>query len=385
MRRLIIVILVLLPSLAFAQETLQARRAQGNWVSSDLKGCIGGSDCPERRLRIPLEDRPVLSVRFHAHDQIGTKADGRLRVKIDGNVVSSAIDVPRRGELFTLDVDELRGRFLIFEAASDDEIDISQVAVLYGRDTLRRVPRDRDEWMDRGPRRGGGGGWRAYPRAAACIGGSDCRANGRRITIALEDAPVLGVRFHAHDNIGGRADGRLSVSVDDTQIGFYIDVKRDGRVHELDADNVYGRRLIIEAESDDEVEVKDIEIFYGRRERRRDREGWDREVRHEGSCIGGIECGGSRARIRVPLYGRPVAQIRFYAHDEIGTRAGGRLRIRIDDETLSYSMDIPREGRTFTIDAKNIAGDYLYLEPAGDDEVEIKDIRVTFWEGADED
>lgn len=384
MRRLIIIILVLLPSLAFAQESIQARRAQGNWISSNLKGCIGGSDCPERRLRIPLEDRPVLSIRFHAHDQIGTKADGQLRVKIDGNVVRDSLDIPRRGELFTVDVDELRGRFLIFEAASNDEIDISQVAVLYGRDTPRRIPRDRDDdFIDRGPR--SGGGWRAYPRAGGCIGGADCRANGRRITIALEDAPVLGVRFHAHDNIGARADGRLSVRVDDTQIGFYIDVKRDGRVHELDADHVYGRRLIIEADSDDEVEIKDIEIFYGRRERRRDREEWQREVRHEGSCIGGIECGGSRARIRVALHGRPVSQIRFYGHDEIGARAGGRLRIRIDDETLAYSMDIPREGRTFTIDGKNIAGDYLYFEPADDDEVEIKDIRVTFWEGEEED
>lgn len=385
MRRLIIILIALLPSLASAQEAAQARRAQGNWVPSDITACIGGSSCPERRLRIPLEDRPVLSVRFHAHDQIGTKADGQLRVKIDGNTVRDSIDIPRRGETFTIDVDELRGRYLVFEAASNDEVEIREVAVLYGRDTLRRVPRDRNDGgrNDRGPR--GNGGWRAYPRAGGCIGGDGCRENGNRITIALEDAPVLGVRFSAHDNIGTRADGKLSVRIDDTQVGFYVDVKREGRRHEFDVDNVYGRRLVIQTENDDEVEVKDIEVLYGRRERPRDRDDRQREVRHEGSCIGGDACGGRRARIRIALNGNPVEKIRFYAHDEVGARAGGELRIRIDDEIVTYAMDIPREGRTFTIDGNNIAGDYLYFEPAEDDEIVIKDIRVTFWQGNDGD
>ena len=101
---------------------------------------------------------------------------------------------------------------------------------------------------------------------------------------------------------------------------------------------------------------------------------------HEGECIGGEECGGRRARIRIPLDGRPVESIRLYARDDVGTRAGGELRIRIDDEILEYALDIPREGRTFTIDAKNMAGEYLVIEPAEDDEVVVRDIRVRFYD-----
>jgi hypothetical protein len=380
MRRVLMLIIILTGTLASAQE----RRGSGDWVSSNQSGCIGGSTCPERRLRVELQDKPVLAVRFRAHDQIGNKADGALRVKIDGNTVDGHIDIPRKGEVFTIDVEELTGRYLVLEAANDDEVQISDIAVLYSRER-RRVPRDPD-W-DR-PNNGGGWnrpgsgtGWRAYPRAAGCIGGQQCRNNGDRITVALEDAPVLGVRFHAKDDIGTRADGKLTVRIDDTQIGWYIDVQRAGKRHELDVDNVYGRKLILQAANDDEVDIRDIEVLYGRRERRGGGGGGGygrREITHEGGCIGGSECGGRRARIRIPLDGRPVESLRFYARDDIGTRAGGELLIRIDDEVLNYSLDIPREGKTFTIDGKNIAGDYLIIEPSEDDEVEIKDVRIRF-------
>ncbi|HEX8253644.1 MAG TPA: hypothetical protein VF846_10870 [Thermoanaerobaculia bacterium] len=383
MRRVIIALLFALPTIAMAQ----------TWTPLQGGGCIGGSTCGERRLRLPLEDRPIVSVRFTAHDQIGQKADGALRVKIDGNVVESFIDVPRRGQVFTLDVDDLRGRYLVFEPVNDDEVEVKDVAVLYSRENLRRIPRDpdwdrdrdrpRDRDRDRDRPWGGNGGWRAYPRAEGCIGGTECRKNGTRITIALEDAPVLGVRFYAQDAIGTRADGRLSVRIDDTSVSSYIDVQRAGRRHEFDVENVRGSRLVIETTTDDEVEVKDIEVLYGRRGRGRGGN-WQRETTHEGGCIGGTECGGRRARIRIPIHGRAVEEIRFYAHDEVGTRAGGRLAIRIDDENITYSMDVTREGRNYTIDGKNIAGDYLIIEPADDDEVVLKDIRVTFREETDE-
>src|SRR5688572_6224241 len=380
MRRLFIFLMLLAVSTVAAA---QDRRANADWKPSPRSGCIGGSTCPERRLRVELEDKPVLAVRFKAHDQIGTKAEGVLRVKIDGNTVDNHIDIPRRGEVFTIDVDELTGRYLVFEAATNDEVEISEVSVLYSRER-RRIPRDRD-W-DRpgsggGPR--GGDGWRSYPRAGMCIGGAECRKNGNRITIALEQAPVLGVRFYAKDDIGTRADGKLSVRIDDTQIGWYIDVQRAGKRHEIDVENVYGQKLIIQTANDDEVDISDIEVMYGRRGRGDGRPG-RREITHEGGCIGGDECGGRRARIRIELDGRPVESLRFYARDDIGTRAGGELRIRIDDEVVMYSLDIPREDRTFTIDGKNIAGDYLYIEPAEDDEVAIKDVRVKFWEGDDD-
>jgi hypothetical protein len=376
MRRLIIFLMLLTVStLAAAQD----RRGNGDWKPSSQNGCIGGSTCSERRLRVELEDKPVLAVRFRAHDQIGEKAEGVLRVKIDGNTVDEYIDIPRKGQVFTVDVDELSGRYLVFEAATDDEVQISEISVLYSRER-RRNPRE-GGW-DGGGRPGNGGnagGWRPYPRAAMCIGGADCRKNGDRITIALEQAPVIGVRFYAKDDIGTRADGKLSVRIDDTQIGWYIDVQRAGKRHEIDVENVYGQKLIIQTANDDEVNVSDIEVMYGRRER--GERGGRREITHEGGCIGGDECGGRRARIRIELDGRPVESLRFYARDDIGTRAGGELRIRVDDEVVTYALDIPREGKTFTIDAKNIAGDYLYIEPAEDDEVVIKDVRVMFWQG----
>ncbi len=369
MRRVFLLLLLLFPTLAFAQR---------DWVSYPDEGCIGGSTCADRRLRVGLEDRPVIGVRFHAHDSIGEKAEGVLRVKIDGNTVDSYVDVPRAGKTFTIDVDSLVGRYLVFEPATNDEVRISHIEVLYGRG----VTRPRGSWdnpgNDRGPR--GGTGWRSYPNAKGCIGGEECRRNGTRITVALDDSPVLGVRFYAHDAIGTRADGKLSVRIDNTSVGSYIDVQRNGKLHELEVDNIRGTRLVIETSNDDEVEIKDVEVLYGRGGGRRGNSGgnWQREATHEGGCIGGGECGGRRARIRVPIYGRSVGQIRFYARDDVGTRAGGELRIRIDDEVIQDYLDITREGRTYTFDGRGIAGDYLIFEPAEDDEVVVREIRVTF-------
>jgi hypothetical protein len=384
MRRVFLfMVLVTVTAVVTAQEAQQELRRNGDWKPASENGCVGGATCRERRLRVELEDKPVLAVRFRAHDQIGMKTEGVLRVKIDGNTIDEHVDIPRKGEVFVLDVDELSGRYLVFEAASNDEVEISDVAVLYSRER-RRVPRDRD-WDRPGQGRPSGGGWRAYPRAAACIGGDDCRKNGTRITIALEDAPVLGVRFFARDDIGQRADGKLSVRIDDTQVGWFIDVLRAGKRHEIDVENVFGQRLIIQTANDDEVDIRDIEVLYGRGRRGGGGGGGGRrEITHEGGCIGGDECGGRQARIRIDLDGRPVESLRFYARDDIGTRAGGELRIRIDDEVIQYALDIPREGKTFTIDGKNMAGDYLIIEPAENDEVVIKDVRVTFWDGDDD-
>lgn len=378
MRRLVFGLL-LIATTAFGQDI--RRDDSGDWsLYSSGGGCIGGETCKERRLRVALEDRPVIAVRFTAHDQIGTKAEGVLRVKIDGSTVRESIDIPRRGETFTVEVDELRGRYLVFEAVNDDEVEISNIAVLYGSRQRRPDRIDRRDDRGGGPR--GGGGWRSYPAASGCIGGDDCRRKGDRITVALEDAPVLGVRFYAHDSIGQRADGRLRVRIDDEVIDPYIDVQRAGKRHEIEVDNKYGTRLVIETINDDEVDIKDVEVLYGARRRGGSGPGGGhqggREITHEGGCIGGSDCGGKRARIRIPIYGRAVNNIRFYARDDIGNRAGGELRIRIDDEILEYALDIPREGRTFNIDGKGIEGDFVIIEPAEDDEVDIKDVRVRF-------
>ena len=365
-------LLFLLPTIAFAQqEEPMLRRGSGDWAPYPNEGCIGGSTCADRRLRVELEDRPVIAVRFRAHDQIGERAGGVLRVKIDGNTIESHLDIPREGRTFTVDVDELMGRYLVFEPARNDEVHISNIEVLYGSGNFRRLPRD--PYRDRDDR--GRDRWRSYPSAAGCIGGDECRKNGTRITVPLEDLPVIGVRFYANDGIGQRAEGTLSVRIDNTTIAHLIDVHRNGKRHEIEVENVRGSRLVIETGKDDEVEIKHVEVMYGR-ERRSERR--QREATHEGGCIGGDECGGNRARIRVPLYGRAVASVRFYARDDVGTRAGGELRIRIDDEILRDYLDIPREGRTFTIEGNGLGGDYLIIEPAEYDEVVVRDVRVTF-------
>jgi hypothetical protein len=236
--------------------------------------------------------------------------------------------------------------------------------VLYGRG----VSRPHDSWGGVGGSGGGRSGWRQYPSAKGCIGGEECRKNGSRITIALEDQPVLGVRFFAQDNIGTSAGGRLNVRIDGNTVQSYIDVKREGRTHEYEVDSVRGTRLVIETASDDEVEIKDVEVLYGRGGGRRSGVGgsWQREATNEGGCIGGETCGGKRARIR------------FYARDDVGTRAGGELRIRIDDEVLQDYLDIKREGANYSFDGRGISGDFVIIEPAEDDEVVVRDIRVTF-------
>lgn len=383
MRRLVLLAVVLFPTLLSAQDL----RNRGEWVSYPDAACIGGGRCPEQRLRIRLEDRPVVAVRFRAHDDVGEQAGGVLRVKIDTNTVRPYMDIARKGELYTVDVDELTGQYLIFEPVAKDEVDIRDVAVLYSRDVRRRdddyrdrIDRDRDRGgRDRDGDRGGRGrgGWRRYSEQG-CIGGAECKKNGTRITLALEDAPVLGIRFYAHDSIGTRADGKLTVRIDETSIASYVDVARDGKRHEFDVDNVRGSRLTISTANDDEVEIRDIEVLYGQRRSSSNNYGGNRELRHDGGCIGGDECGGKRARIRIPIHDRAVASIRLYARDDIGTRAGGELRIRIDDQILEYALDIPRDGRTFTIDGEGKSGEFLIIEPAEDDEVQVKDIRVTF-------
>ena len=233
--------------------------------------------------------------------------------------------------------------------------------------------------------------WRRYYEHG-CIGGQQCRRNGTRITIALENAPVLGVRFFAHDNIGQRADGKLNVKIDNHSIASYVDIHRDGRVHEFTVDRIVGDRLVIETASDDEVEVRDIEVLYGNDDRRggnddrrgrdydrRDRDNRsDRDYGEEGGCIGGEECGGRRARIRIPLHDRPVREVTFYAHDDVGTKAGGQLRIRIDDEILGNYVDIERRGREYSFNGHKITGRYLIIEPAADDEVVVKDIHIRY-------
>jgi hypothetical protein len=231
--------------------------------------------------------------------------------------------------------------------------------------------------------------WRRYSDHG-CIGGSECRQNGKRITIGLESAPVIGVRFFAHDNIGQRADGKLSVRIDGDAIASYVDVQRNGKVHEFDVDRLRGDRLVIEAANDDEVEIRDIEVLYAERDRRDDRDRRDnrddydrndrdrRDSGEEGGCIGGSTCGGRKARITIPLRDRRVRSVSFFAHDNVGNRTMGVVRVRIDDDILENELDIERNGREYDVDGRGRRGRLLIIEPITDDEVVIKDIRVRY-------
>jgi hypothetical protein len=368
MRRLILLIAFLIPA-ALAAE---------NWTPYPDAGCIGGSTCGGRRarLKIRLEQRPVVGIRFFARDDIGERAGGTLRVKVGDTIVKDDIDVHRQGSVITIDVEAVRGNTLTIEPSSDDEVKIERVEVLYG--SPRIVTRDVTQ---RPMMRPGRDGWQDYPEEGRCIGGRECRQNGKQITIVLEDRPVAGVRLHAQDDIGARADGRLKLRIDDEVIAAYVDVERRGRVHEFEVDNIYGSKLVIETANDDEVDVKNIAVLYGRDRERPRGGGWKRGggiFDEKGGCIGGDECGGSRAQIRVRLKDRPVLSISFYAHDDVGTRANGQLRVRIDDDILEDYIDIRREGKSHTIQGKKKTGAFLYIEPIGDDEVVVDDIRVRY-------
>lgn len=211
-------------------------------------GCIGGSRCGDQgdSIRIPLEDSPVLGIRFNAHDDVGETRGGRLRVRIDSEAVGGDLEITGTASLYELPVPQRRGRFLIIETRSDDEVVVEDIEVRYG---ALSQPRERREW-------------RAYPEWTGCIGGGRCREQGVRIRVPLEDARVYGVRFLAHDQVGESARGRLRVRIDQRTLAKDIDVLRRGEVYNLQLEGLRGRYLIFEALGGEEVVVEDIEIQY---------------------------------------------------------------------------------------------------------------------------
>jgi hypothetical protein len=72
---------------------------------------------------------------------------------------------------------------------------------------------------------------------------------------------------------------------------------------------------------------------------------WER-YDEEGGCIGGSRCGDQGDAIRVPLEDAPVWGVRFLAHDNVGPRTRGHLRVRIDRRTLARDIDVPKRGRS---------------------------------------
>ncbi len=353
MLRKMVVLALFVPVMAVAQTGGEGK------AYPDAAGCIGGEKCgSDQEIRVPLENRPVLGVRFFAGDDIGSSAKGRLRVRIDDTVLEEDLDIPRSGKVFFLEVENLRGRTLVFEPASDDEVRIRNVEVVYAR-TLA---------------------WKDYSNFDSCVGGNRCRQ--KWIRIPLESKAVLGIRFHARDDIGSSSNGELRIRIDDRVIQSGIDVKRQGKNYEFSVESVVGRELVIEPTSDDEVSIEAIEIRYGEGSRiiRLPGPGGPSglpPVTDRGGCIGGEKCGGPSRKIRVELENRPVRSIQFRAHDNVGSEAEGTLRVRIDDNVIEEDIDIPRSGKTFKLDGGGVRGRRLILE-AGDDEVVVEDLEVRY-------
>ncbi|HEV2843430.1 MAG TPA: hypothetical protein VG477_01175, partial [Thermoanaerobaculia bacterium] len=64
-------------------------------------------------------------------DQVGERTRGRLRVRIDQRTLAKDIDVLRRGEVYNLTLEGLRGRYLIFEALGGEEVVVEDIEVQY--------------------------------------------------------------------------------------------------------------------------------------------------------------------------------------------------------------------------------------------------------------
>lgn len=359
---------------AVEREKVQPQKTvDGGWIAyRDADHCFGGEKCGGKSedLRVRLERRQVYGIRFRAHDDIGSSKKGKLRVRIDSTVIRDDVDILSSGSQFEFAVEGLRGDLLIFEARRNDEIEVSQVEVLYGREGGR----------DDGPRRPPKAtpGWKSYEDAGACIGGERCSRNGTRIVVNLDRKPVRGVRFWAHDDIGSKSGGKLDIRLDGEVLASYVDVERRGGSFEYEVDGIVAERLTIEAVTRDEVEVSEIEVLYGGKSTTNDPTCKGRCEGSQGGCIGGDRCGGSTARVRVHLENRPVQSVSFYGHDDVGSKHGGKARVRIDDQVLVQSLDILKDGDTYVIDALGFRGDYLYIEAATADEIIVTDVKVRY-------
>ena len=228
-----------------------------------------------------------------------------------------------------------------------------------------------------GPAAGPEGVWERYDEEGGCIGGSRCGDQGDVIRIPLEDAPVLGIRFHAGDDIGDTHNGHLRVRIDKATIVPDVDVADAGDLYEFPVDGRRGRFLLIETRTDDEVAVEDIEIRYAGLKAPRERREWKPYPESSG-CISGERCRDQGRSIHVPLEDAPVWGVRFLAHDDVGPRTKGHLRVRIDHRTLARDIDVLRAGKVYTLQVEGVRGHTLIFEEIANDEVVVQDIEVQY-------
>ncbi len=219
--------------------------------------------------------------------------------------------------------------------------------------------------------------WELYDEEGGCIGGSRCGDQGDSIRIPLEDSPVFGVRFNAHDDVGDTREGKLRVRIDGGALGQDIDVSEVAKPYELEVAPRRGRFLVIETRGDDEVVVEDIEVRYGALRQPRERREW-RAYPEGAGCIGGGRCRDQGVLIRIPLEDARVYGVRFLAHDQVGERTRGRLRVRIDQRTLAKDIDVLRRGEVYNLLVEGLRGRYLVFEALGGEEVVVEDIEIQY-------
>jgi hypothetical protein len=219
--------------------------------------------------------------------------------------------------------------------------------------------------------------WELYEEEGGCIGGSRCGDQGDAIRIPLENAPIYGIRFHAHDDVGETSDGHLRVRIDTVAVAPDIDVAKEGQVHELPVEGRQGRFLVIETRTDDEVVVEDIEIRYRGLKSPREQREW-RAYPEEAGCIGGGRCRDQGSLIRIRLEDAPVFGVRFLAHDDVGERTRGHLRVWIDKRSLAKDIDVSRGGQVYNLQVEGIRGRYLVFESLTPEEVVVEEIQVQY-------
>jgi hypothetical protein len=219
--------------------------------------------------------------------------------------------------------------------------------------------------------------WELYEEEGGCIGGSRCGDQGESIQIPLENAPVDGVRFHAHDDVGGTRDGRLRVRIDAATVAPDFDVANEEQLYEFPVQGRRGRVLVIETRADDEVVVEDVEIRYRGLQKPREQREW-RAYAEESGCIGGERCRDQGSMIRIKLEDAPVYAVRFHAHDQVGPHTRGHLAVRIDRRTLARDIDVPRVGQVYNLMVEGVRGRYLVFEALTTEEVVVEDIEVQY-------
>lgn len=107
-------------------------------------GCVGGARCGSRsEIRIPLGNSAVHEVRFRAHDNVGDASRGGLRVLIDDQVLGQTVGITEQAGAYRVDARGLRGRHLIFQAATDDEVVVEKIWIGYGPGKAEAARRSR--------------------------------------------------------------------------------------------------------------------------------------------------------------------------------------------------------------------------------------------------